>query len=141
MKKKLTLAASILSFAGALALIGFGCKGGPPSALFSPATNVLSEVVVPRTNTVTLTNIVVDVVTRTNFVTLSTGERVPQILITPVERAEIVTKSVVEFQTNQVLKVTYVPTDMAKEMADGAGSITNVFAPGLGGLVGKGLTG
>lgn len=100
----------------------FGSNPAPPSAieqkLFTTVTNVVPVTVVTtntvtQTNVVELTNITGAVVLQTNFVTLPL----------------IVTNTY--FSTNQVMT----PNDNSKAIAQTAGSLSNIAAPGVGGIV------
>lgn len=145
MKTKLKIAV-LLAGAVALGTLPFllgGCQSVPPEFLYTPHTNVLSEVVIPvATNTVTVTNYVTRNVTVTNqLAAAADGTPRFEIVVQPVREGVVTSSTQVTYQTNQTLGVTYSLNTNAAGFAKAAGSITNVFAPGLGDLVSKGLLG
>lgn len=118
-------------------IFGSGCSG--PLALYTPATNYTALTIEPvRTNTIvrTETNWVMEVVTQTN---VATGD----IIVQPMARGIVSNYNitVIEMETNQHFTVSYSLTTNAATLANTAGSITNMFAPGFGGLVAKGISG
>lgn len=145
MKRNWRLIAAAAALVIGLAAFGMvaGCASGPPSYLYTPTTNVVSEVVVPKTNTVSVTNITERIVTTTNLVAAAEAGGQPNLVVTftPVREGVISNYTTISFQTNRDLLVTYTVSTNASGLANAAGSVTNLFAPGFGGLVTKGLIG
>lgn len=130
-----------LAILAATLMLSGGCAWTPPKFLYSPVTNLVEQTVETVTNTIQATNWVTEVQTVTNTVAGEDGQLHAQIVITPVLHGLGSNYTTVEFQTNQHFKVSYEVTTNAAGLAETAGSITNMFAPGFGGLVAKGLVG
>lgn len=140
-KVQLFLLGSLACWLALAAICLVGCST-PSPYLFTPVTNVVSEVVVPRTNTVTVTNVLTEVVTRTNLVgTMSDGSPKYEIVISPIERLVLRDASTVIFETNRTVDVVWQVSTNATGLAKAAGSVVNIFAPGIGNMVTQGILG
>lgn len=136
-KTKLSLLAGVVLIAGLLMLAVTGCKI-PSRFLFTARTNDV-PVIVAHTNVVSITNFVDRVISTTNLVTEPGGSVTTVITQLPVHEAQVSSVSRVDFTTNYL--VTYTVSTNASSLAETAGSIANMVAPGSGGLVTTGITG
>lgn len=125
----------------ALCLVS-GCKSGPSPYVWDRTTNLVSEVVVYKTNTVLDTNWVTQVKTFTNTVfDPNGGPPQVQVVVTPIRNGVVTSREEIVLQTNRDYNVTYTVSTNAAGLAHAAGNITNLFLPGSGDLVAKGLLG